>query len=35
MNELSNTKSVIQECENQNFSKKQKILVILKFFSLK
>lgn len=26
MNELSNTKSVIQECENQNFSKKQKIL---------
>lgn len=26
MNELSNTKSVIQECENQNFSKEQKIL---------
>lgn len=26
MNELRNTKSVIQECENQNFSKKQKIL---------
>lgn len=26
MNELSNTKSVIQKCENQNFSKEQKIL---------
>lgn len=26
MNELSNTKSVIQESENQNFSKEQKIL---------
>lgn len=26
MNELSNTKSVIQECENHNFSKEQKIL---------
>lgn len=24
MNELSNTNSVIQECENQNFSKEQK-----------
>lgn len=26
VNELSNTKSVTQECENQNFSKEQKIL---------